>query len=94
MAEQLGVDPLAFRLRYQLGLILGASGQVFEAVTHLEHAIELRPAHFGALRNVAVLYEKAGFNHRAIEVWERAAAHAPDVETRARIKEQIIRLLR
>ncbi len=87
-------DPLAFRLRYQLGLILGASGQVFEAVTHLEHAIELRPAHFGALRNVAVLYEKAGFNHRAIEVWERAAAHAPDVETRARIKEQIIRLLR
>jgi hypothetical protein len=45
------------------------------------------------LKNLAVLYEKAGFRNKAVEVWERAASAAPDSETREQIKQHLLGLL-
>jgi DNA-binding response OmpR family regulator len=87
------VDPLAFRLRFQLGLLYGRKGQVFDAVTELETAVSVNPQHFPAVKNLAILYQKAGFRNKAVETWERALALAPDDATRLSIREHLLRLL-
>jgi DNA-binding response OmpR family regulator len=87
------IDPLAYRLHFHLALLYGKKGQVYDGIGELEKAIELNPRHFPALKNLAVLYEKAGFKHRAIEMWERCVHAAPDAETRTQVKEHLMRLL-
>jgi DNA-binding response OmpR family regulator len=87
------IDPLAFRLRYQLGLLFGRRGQVYEAVSELETAVSVNPQHFPAVKNLAILYQKAGFRNKAVETWERALALAPDEATRLSIKDHLVRLL-
>ena len=87
------IDPLAFRLRFQLGLLYGRKGQVFDAVTELETAVSVNPQHFPAVKNLAILYQKAGFRNKAVETWERALALAPDDATRLSIREHLLRLL-
>lgn len=82
-----GIDPLAYRLRYHLALLYAKQGQIFEGISELEQAVELNPKHFPALKNLAVLYEKAGFRHKALEVWERCAQNAPDAATKAQLDE-------
>ena len=62
-------------------------------VTELETAIDLQPRNFSALRNLAVLYQRAGFKHKAVEMWERALGNAPDEETRRGIKDHLVSLL-
>jgi DNA-binding response OmpR family regulator len=89
----LTIDPLAFRLRFQLGLLYGRKNQVFEAVSELETAVSLNPQHFPAVKNLAILYQKAGFRNKAVETWERALALAPDDATRLSIREHLLRLL-
>jgi DNA-binding response OmpR family regulator len=88
-----GVDPLAYRLRYHLALLYGKKGLIYEGIQELEQAIELNPKHFPALKNLAVLYEKAGFRHRAVEMWERCVNVAPDAATKSQIKEHLMGLL-
>jgi DNA-binding response OmpR family regulator len=87
------IDPLAYRLHFHLALLYGKKGLIYDGINELEKAIELNPKHFAALKNLAVLYEKAGFKHRAIEMWERCVHAAPDGDTRAQIKEHLMRLL-
>jgi DNA-binding response OmpR family regulator len=87
-----GIDPLAYRLHFHLGLLLGKKGHVYEGIQELERAIDLNPKHFAALKNLAVLYEKAGFKNKAIEMWERCAATAPDEATRGTVKEHLLKL--
>jgi DNA-binding response OmpR family regulator len=87
------IDPLAFRLRFQLGLLYGRKGQVFDAVSELETAVSVNPQHFPAVKNLAILYQKAGFRNKAVETWERALALAPDDATRLSIREHLLRLL-
>ena len=88
-----GIDPLAFRLHYHLGLLYGRRDQLFEGIHALETSIDLSPRHFSALKNLAVLYQRAGFKHKAIEMWERALANAPDDDIRRGIKEHLMSLL-
>lgn len=88
-----GIDPLAYRLHFHLGLLLGKKGQVYEGIQELERAIDLNPKHFAALKNLAVLYEKAGFKNKAIEMWERCAVSAPDEATRGTVKEHLLKLI-
>lgn len=88
-----GLDPLAFRLHYHLGLLHGRRDQLFEGIHALETSIDLSPRHFAALKNLAVLYQRAGFKHKAIEMWERALGSAPDDETRRGIKDHLMSLL-
>jgi DNA-binding response OmpR family regulator len=87
------IDPLAYRLHFHLALLYGKKGLIFDGIAELEKAIELNPKHFPALKNLAVLYEKAGFKHRAVEMWERCVHASPDAETRGQIKEHLMRLL-
>jgi DNA-binding response OmpR family regulator len=89
----IAIDPLAFRLRFQLGLLFGRRGQVYEAVSELETAVSVNPQHFPAVKNLAILYQKAGFRNKAVETWERALALAPDEATRLSIKDHLVRLL-
>jgi CheY-like chemotaxis protein len=87
------VDPLAFRLRFHLGLLFGKKGQLFDAIQELETAIDLHGGHFAALKNLALVYQKAGFRNKAIETWEKALAAATDDATRRSIREHLLRLL-
>jgi DNA-binding response OmpR family regulator len=87
------IDPLAFRLRFQLGLLYGRKGQIFDAVNELETAVSVNPEHFPAVKNLAILYQKSGFRNKAVETWERALALAPDDATRLSIREHLLRLL-
>jgi DNA-binding response OmpR family regulator len=87
------IDPLSYRLHFHLALLYGKKGQVYEGIQELERAIELNPKHFPALKNLAVLYEKACFKNKAVEVWERCVSAAPDDDTRASIKEHLLKLI-
>ncbi|HEY3237643.1 MAG TPA: response regulator [Polyangiaceae bacterium] len=89
----LGIDPLAYRLHYHLGLLYGRQGQVYEAIRELETAVEINSQHFVAVKNLAILYQKAGFRNKAAEAWERALSLAPDEETRQSIKQHLVTLL-
>jgi CheY-like chemotaxis protein len=80
-----GIDPLAFRVRLHLGLLLGRSGRVEEAIEHLERAVDQNDRHFGALKNLAVLYQRTNWTVKAVRAWQRAHAVAPDDPTRAKI---------
>ena len=88
-----GLDPLAFRLHYHLGLLYGRRDQLFEGIQSLETSIDLSPRNFSALKNLAVLYQRAGFKHKAIEMWERTLGAAPDEETKRGIKDHLMSLL-
>ena len=48
---------------------------------------------FPAVKNLAILYQKAGFRNKAVEMWERALSLAPDEPTRHSIKEHLLNLL-
>lgn len=93
LREGIAIDPLAFQLHYHLGLLYGRRDNVFDAIHELERAVDLQPRNFSALKNLAVLYQKVGFKHKATEIWERALATAPDDETRQSIKELLMNLL-
>jgi tetratricopeptide (TPR) repeat protein len=87
------IDPLAFRLHFHLGLLYGKKGQVFDAIAELEAAVESNGQHFAALKNLAILYQKAGFRNRAAEMWQRALPLAPDDPTRQSIRQHLLKLL-
>jgi len=89
----LSIDPLSFSLHYHLGLLTGRTDNVFDAIHELETAVDLSPRHFSALKNLAVLYQRAGFKHKATEMWERALGAAPDQATRQGIKDHLMGLL-
>lgn len=93
LKQGIAIDPLAYRLRYHLALIYGKRGQFYDGITELERAVDLNPRHFPALKNLAVLYEKAGFKNKAVEMWERCVHAAPDNEMRESIKAHMMRLL-
>jgi CheY-like chemotaxis protein len=88
-----GIDPLSYRLHFHLALLLGKKGQVCEGIQELERAIDLNPTHFSALKNLAVLYEQAGFKNKATEMWARCIAQAPDEATRGSVQSHLRQLL-
>ena len=65
----------------------------FLYIQALETALDLRPRDFSTLKNLAVLYQRAGFRLKATEMWERALGSAPDDGTRANIKNHLMSLL-
>jgi len=87
------IDPLAYRLHFHLGLLYGRQGLVFDAIAALEKAVEINSKHFPAVKNLAILYQKAGFRNKAAEMWHKAAVIAPDDATRETVKNQLMSLL-
>jgi CheY-like chemotaxis protein len=93
LRQGLTLEPNSFRLHYHLGLLYGRRDNVFEAIQQMETALGISTRNFPALKNLAVLYQRAGFKHKAVESWERALRSAPDEETRHGIKEHLMSLL-
>jgi len=93
LARGVGIDPLAYRLHFHLGLLYGKRGQVYDAISELETAVKINSQHFAALKNLAILYQKAGFRNKAVETWERALTLAVDEPTRVSIKDHLLNLL-
>lgn len=93
LRQGIAIDPLAYRLHFHLGLLFGKQGQVYEAIGELETAVDINASHFPAVKNLAILYQKAGFRNKAAEMWERALKLAPDEPTRMTIKEHLLNLL-
>lgn len=89
----IGIDPLAYRLHFHLGLLYGKKGLVYESISELEAAVEINARHFPAVKNLAILYQKAGFRNKAAEMWERALGLAPDDPTKASIRQHLLKLL-
>ena len=87
------LDPLAYRLHFHLGLLLAQQGQTYDAIRALERAVEINSRHFGGVKNLAIMYGQAGFRNRAVEMWQRGLALAPDDETRSAIDEHLAGLL-
>lgn len=87
------VDPFSARTHFALGRALQEQGDLFQAITAYERAVELRPNLFQGLRALAGLYEQKGFRRKAVESLERALHASPDVKTRAAIRERLIKLL-
>ena len=80
-------------MRGHYGVSLALIGRRPEARSELLRAVDLNRKHYPALKNLAVLYEKAGFKNKAVEMWERCAAAAPDDPTRATVREHLRRLI-
>jgi DNA-binding response OmpR family regulator len=93
LAVGVQIDPLAFELQYHLGLLYGRREDLFAAIDALENAVRLCPRHFSALKNLAVVYQRAGFRHKAVETWDRAMVNAPDDDTRNSVKDHMVTLL-
>ncbi|MES1176834.1 MAG: response regulator [Myxococcales bacterium] len=93
LSRGVGIDPLAYRLHFHLGLLYGKKGQVYDAISELETAVKINSQHFAAVKNLAILYQKAGFRNKAVETWERALTLATDEPTRVSIKEHLLNLL-
>ncbi len=93
LRKGLKIDPLAFKLHYNLALILGKKSLNYQAIRELESALDLEPSYFPALKNLAMLYQKTGFKFKSIETWERALHHCPDDKTRDGIKQHLMNLL-
>lgn len=91
--EGLQSAPTSYRLHYHHGLLLGRRGDVHAACAALERSLALHDHYFPALRNLAVLYERAGFRRGALDLWERAHAASPDDASRESIKARIVSLL-
>lgn len=93
LQQGVAIDPFAYRLRFHLGLLFGKRGLLYDAIEQLERAVQIQAQHFPSLKNLAILYQQAGFRNKALEAWERALGAAPDEETKRAIKEHIVSLL-
>ena len=79
------IDPLAFRVRLHLGLLYGRTGRHAESIEQLERAVDQNDRHFGALKNLAVLYQRTNQSVKAVRAWRRAHSVAPDDATQQQI---------
>lgn len=89
MEAGVAIDPDAFEMHYHLGLLHGRRDDLFAAIRALDRAVELQPKSFAALKNLAVVCQRAGLRRRARDSWERALSAAPDDATAATIKQHI-----
>lgn len=72
----------------RLGAVLMAQGKTGQALSHLEHAVALKPDLFEAHGNLAQAYLAAGHGERAVLVALRA------LELRDRAGQDVVRSLR
>jgi CheY-like chemotaxis protein len=93
LAEAVHANPHCPDGQFQLGRALRAGGDAFGAMTALERAAELAPAHLPALRALAALYEETGFRRKAAEILERALPAAGDDDARSAIRRDLLRLI-
>jgi len=93
LSEAVRGDPRSADAQFQLGRALRAAGDVFGAMTALEHAADSSSHHLPALRALASVYEESGFRRKAAGALERALPIAGDDAVRAEIRSDLMRLL-
>ncbi len=86
-------DPFEARAHFVMGTALQGAGRFYEAISEFERVVELAPAQFNALKNLAVLYERQGFKAKAVEMWTRALEQSPSDPVRKAIKAHLVDLL-
>lgn len=86
-------DPWSLEAWFHLARALRANGDSFGAMTAFERALEIRSNHLASLRALAGIYEEKGFRRKAAGALERALAVAADVQTKAAVKADLMRLL-
>ena len=90
-AEQL--EPFSPNIEFMLGRVLERADRSYQAIYHYERAIELDSNFFSAIKNLALLYQNAGFKNKAVEMWERGLSAAPDDAVKEQIKNHLVSLL-
>lgn len=86
-------DPFVPRLHVAVGRSAQEAGDDYAAIASYERAIELKPDLLDVLQALAALYTRRGFRRKAVEVWERAMAAAPDEASRKEMRERLVGLL-
>ena len=86
-------EPFSAKIQFMLGRTLEQDQKVFQAVYHYERAVELDPKLFAATKNLALLYQARGFRNKAVEMWERSLAAAPNPQVREQIKQYLVSIL-
>lgn len=86
-------EPFSAKIQFMLGRTLEQDEKVFQAVYHYERAVELDPKLFAATKNLALLYQARGFRNKAVEMWERSLAAAPNPQVREQIKQYLVSIL-
>jgi DNA-binding response OmpR family regulator len=86
-------QPFAARPHFYLGKIHERKNERYEAMYEYERAVSLDTTFFPAIKDLALLYQNAGFVHKAIEMWQQALAVCPEPSMRQSIKDHLLRLL-
>ena len=86
LSHWLAEDPLSGRAWLEQGHLAVQASDTFGALRAYELASTYERDLFVAHLSLAMLYEQLGFARRARVTWEKAAAHAPDVDTAQRIR--------
>ena len=86
-------QPFAARPHFYLGKIHERKDERFEAMYEYEQAVALDTTFFPAVKDLALLYQNAGFVHKAVEMWQQALAVCPEPSMRQSIKDHLLRLL-
>lgn len=86
-------QPFAARPHFYLGKIHERKDERYEAMFEYEQAVALDTTFFPAIKDLALLYQNAGFVHKAVEMWQQALAVCPEPSMRQSIKDHLLRLL-
>ncbi len=92
--ESVLMDPQNPRPHYYSARIHDQAGRTFDALAAYEEAVRLEPTYLRALKAMALLQERTGFEHQAAGTWEQALSVCRDTTTRRAIRGHLLRLLR
>jgi DNA-binding response OmpR family regulator len=86
-------QPFAARPHFYLGKIHERKEERYEAMYEYEQAVALDATFFPAIKDLALLYQNAGFVHKAVSMWQQALVVCPEVSMRQSIKDHLLRLI-
>jgi CheY-like chemotaxis protein len=86
-------DPLNPEAQYVLAFALMRQGLLFEAVAAFERTAELRPGVEVVQRDLALIYERLGFQRSARQAWAAAVEACTDPQRKQQMRERLIALL-
>lgn len=86
-------QPFAARPHFYLGKIHERQNERYEAMYEYEQAVALDSTFFPAIKDLALLYQNAGFVHKAVELWQQALVICPEATMRQSIKDHLLRLV-
>jgi CheY-like chemotaxis protein len=86
LRQAVKLDPIDYKTRYTLALLLAQTSNDGEAVDELTVCIAMRPNHFDALKTRALLLDRLGRSEEAAAAFEAALPLAPTEEHAAPLR--------